>query len=101
MGNNCNGEYNAGCDGDLGLFAFPTEICPGENNGMINLYVSGGTPPYTYLWSNGDTTEDLENLEPGLYTVTVTDNTGTCDVISREINEYNIITKREKEWYIY
>jgi hypothetical protein len=45
----------------------------GTNNGAINLTVSGGTPGYRYRWSNGATTENLQNLGPGTYTVTVTD----------------------------
>jgi hypothetical protein len=92
MGSDFDGQYNHGCEGDLGLFAFPSEACPGENNAMINLYVSGGTPPYTYLWSTGETSEDIENLGPGLYSVIVTDSNGTCDVISREVTEYGIIS---------
>ena len=64
MGTNYDGIYNDGCQGDLGLFAFPSDICPGEDNGLINLLVTGGTPPYTYQWSNGSTTEDIENIGP-------------------------------------
>ena len=93
MGTNFDGIYNNGCEwGDLGLFAFPSAACPGENNAMLNLYPSAGTPPYTYLWSNGETTEDLENIGPGLYSVSVTDANGICDTISREVNEYEIIS---------
>ena len=82
------------CDsiGGLDLYAFPSEGCPGQNNAIINLYPSAGTPPYTYLWSNGETTEDLENLGPGLYSVTVTDSNGVCDTVSREVTEYGIIS---------
>jgi gliding motility-associated-like protein len=48
----------------------------GLSNGSINLIVSGGTPPYTYLWSNGATSEDIGNLLAGRYTVTVTGGNG-------------------------
>jgi hypothetical protein len=44
-----------------------------QSNGSINLNVSGGTSPYTFLWSNGRTTEDITNLSSGSYTVTVSD----------------------------
>ena len=45
-------------------------------NGSVDLTVSGGTPAYTYLWSNGATTEDLNGVPCATYTVTVTDNNG-------------------------
>jgi gliding motility-associated-like protein len=44
----------------------------GQSNGDIDLMVSGGTTPYTYLWSSGQTTQDLNNVPPDLYFVTVT-----------------------------
>ena len=97
MGSQYDGSYSAGCDSDLGLFAFPSDVCPGENNGLINLLVTGGTPPYSYLWSNGETSEDLEDLGPGDYLVTVTDSNGNCDVVSRTVNEYNTISFFETE----
>jgi hypothetical protein len=52
--------------------------CSG-NDGMVQLAVTGGTPTYTYSWSNGATTQNLSGLSPGTYTVTVTDN-NTCTI---------------------
>ena len=49
---------------------------PGFNNGSIELTVTGGTPQYSYLWSNGSTSKDLTDLTPGTYSVTVTDING-------------------------
>lgn len=47
--------------------------CAGLNNGSATGNVSGGTAPYTYLWSNGATTQVIASLSPGDYCVTVTD----------------------------
>ncbi len=53
-------------------------MCLGGNqqNADVDLTVSGGQPPYTYLWSNGAMTEDLSDVGPGEYTVIVTDDNG-------------------------
>ncbi|MEM6377059.1 MAG: FISUMP domain-containing protein [Bacteroidota bacterium] len=45
----------------------------GGTDGAVDLAVSGGTAPYTYLWNNGEDSEDLEKLSTGVYEVTVTD----------------------------
>ncbi|MCB0641344.1 MAG: PKD domain-containing protein, partial [Phaeodactylibacter sp.] len=50
--------------------------CPGVDDGMAQAQVVGGTNPYTYSWSNGMTTALITGLEPGVYTVTVTDANG-------------------------
>jgi len=51
--------------------------CNNAKSGAVDLTVSGGTPPYTYSWSNGAKTEDLSNVTSGNYLVTVTD-ANTC-----------------------
>ena len=45
-------------------------------DGSIDQNIIGGTPPYTYQWNNGDTTEDITNLMAGTYSVTTTDTNG-------------------------
>jgi hypothetical protein len=47
--------------------------CAGDADGTIDINVTGGTPPYTYDWSNGETTDDMINLKAGNYEVIVTD----------------------------
>lgn len=47
--------------------------CINANGGAINISVTGGTPGYTYVWNNGFTGQDLQNIPIGTYTVTVTD----------------------------
>jgi hypothetical protein len=52
--------------------------CAGDSTGSADITAAGGNDcqAYTYLWSNGDISEDLTNVAPGVYTVTVTDAQG-------------------------
>ena len=54
--------------------------CDNPLSGSIDLQVIGGNPPYSFLWSNGETTEDLTNIGANNYKVTVTDSKG-CKVV--------------------
>jgi len=47
--------------------------CYGQTNGAISLSVAGGSLPYTYNWSNGANTEDINNLAAGPYDIQVAD----------------------------
>jgi hypothetical protein len=47
--------------------------CNGENDGTATVTPDGGTTPYTYAWSNGQTDAVAIDLIAGTYTVTVTD----------------------------
>lgn len=47
--------------------------CTGAADGSVSAVAMGGTPPYTYQWSNNASTPVIVNLGPGTYTVTVTD----------------------------
>ncbi|TAK42129.1 MAG: hypothetical protein EPO28_07630 [Saprospiraceae bacterium] len=59
--------------------------CFGLADGHIDISPSGGVPPYSFLWSNNDTTEDLEGLAPGIYTVTITDS-NICALFSQQFH---------------
>ena len=56
----------------------------GSGNGSIDIQVSGGVPPFSFNWSNGQITEDIAQISQGVYAVTVTDSKG-CQAISQEI----------------
>lgn len=62
--------------------------CPGGNDGGIDLTVSSGNAPYTYNWSNGASTEDINNLSTGNYNVLVTDS-NRCEAFSSFIVNQN------------
>lgn len=56
-----------------------TETMDDLNNGSATVAAIGGTPPYTYLWETGETTETIENLAEGAYEVEITDTNG-CSI---------------------
>jgi hypothetical protein len=47
-----------------------------NNGGAANVIVNGGAIPYSYLWSNGTTTQNIAGVGAGAYSVVVTDNNG-------------------------
>ena len=73
---------------DLGTAVRGNNIsCHGANNGTAKLYIIGGTAPFNIKWSNSSTQQELKNLSPGLYRVTVTDANSCTFKDSIEITE--------------
>jgi hypothetical protein len=66
--------------------------CNGGNNGAVTASVSGGTAPYAYLWSNGQTTPGITGLTAGTYTVNVTDNIGQMATASATVTQPSAVT---------
>ncbi|MBK9592230.1 MAG: T9SS type A sorting domain-containing protein [Crocinitomicaceae bacterium] len=78
--NGCSTEAISSVSDDQGPVILLENIvdneCFGEDNGVITVSILGGAPPYDILWSNGDATEDIFNLEAGPYEIFVTDANG-------------------------
>ncbi len=49
------------------------ETCPGSGNGSIEIEVTGSYPEFSYEWSNGASTKNIEKLSAGTYALTVID----------------------------
>ena len=62
------------------------------SNGSIQTYITSGTPPFTYLWSNGQTTPNISGLNDGDYTLTVTDINGCVKQRTVTINGYDKVS---------
>jgi predicted outer membrane repeat protein len=94
----------AGCAGEVTVIVPETPLlasqisqiqqplCNTSLNGAAAIEVTGGTPPYSYLWNNGQTGETATGLAPGAYSVTATDANGCTTVESIALTvEYQVL----------
>ncbi len=80
-------EFNANqCPAINASTVITNESAPNANDGSVDLTPSGGTLPYTFSWSTGANTEDLNNLSGGYYTVTITDANGCVSTSFATVN---------------
>lgn len=70
-------------------------LCKNGSDGEIDLTVTGGTIPYMYNWSSGDTLTNIENLTASYYTFLVTDNNGCLISDSIFVDEPDAVTLNE------
>lgn len=61
--------------------------CHGQSTASLRTDITGGKPPYTYSWSNGASSAMAENVVAGIYTLTVTDVTGTKYTATANVSE--------------
>ena len=67
----------------LGVTGIVTNVsCKGYIDGAVDITVTGGTAPYSYLWHNGSTMQDISGLAAGPYAVTVTDSLGCVTIFN-------------------
>ncbi len=67
---------------DIFIDELKSPACKNTSTGYILTTISGGTSPYTYIWSGGKTTEDVVNVPAGLYILTVSD-AKNCKKVSK------------------
>jgi hypothetical protein len=73
------------------LSASVTKASCGQANGAVNATITGGTTPYTYSWTNGATTEDIQNVVAGSYRLTATDANGCSSQATFIVTENNTV----------
>ena len=66
--------------------------CNGDSDGFIMLDVFGTSYPFTFMWSNGLSTQDIFNIPAGTYTVTVTDANGNNITETYVVTEPPLLT---------
>lgn len=67
-------------------------FCFGGNNASAQATALGGTVPYSFLWSQGQTTAQVSGLLAGVFAVTVTDANGCTDLVSGMVTEPTVLT---------
>ncbi|MFH2143368.1 MAG: gliding motility-associated C-terminal domain-containing protein [Bacteroidota bacterium] len=80
----CGSVYNSVSITEPGAMSYSfivtDQTFTGTFDGKIDLIVSGGVAPYSFIWSNDRSSEDIINLSDGIYTVTISD-FNSCKVI--------------------
>ncbi len=61
--------------------------CPGGDDGIIEIQVTGGTSPFNYAWDNATNNSSLAGLSAGTYTVTISDANDCPLIIESTLNE--------------
>ncbi len=74
---------------------YTTIICKNADDGYIHLNTSGGTPPYSFNWTTGESSQEINNLAPGKFQVTITDANG-CILIDSTLID-SIVPYQDEE----
>ena len=75
--------------------------CFGQQNGTLSVSVAGGTPPYRYEWSNGDSVATLINLAAGYYFVRVSDSSNQAAEAFITLTQPEPLQAEKPEPFIY
>ncbi len=74
------------------------------NNGFVSVNTTNGTSPFTYNWSNGAVTQNIDNLSPGSYAIEVTDQVGCkateiTTIVAVDCSGFNLAIQATDESY--
>lgn len=80
-GSSVSGDFYVGSQVDLNVsLSVDGDLCGDPADGSVSSTVSGGSGNYTYAWSDGSTSANLNDVPAGTYTLTVTDADLNCSV---------------------
>ncbi|MBN8703748.1 MAG: gliding motility-associated C-terminal domain-containing protein [Bacteroidetes bacterium] len=89
--NNCTKNFSATVNntgaGTASIVSQSNILCFGGNNGIATATITGGTSPYNYNWSNSSTSNTINNLTAGVYTLTIGDANGCSSQTSVTITQ--------------
>jgi hypothetical protein len=81
----CTGSLNVrvvGADAPMTVqYSLSNLYCRGASDGRVVIEPEGGTPPYYFLWSDGDDQQERSNLSAGDYSVTIHDSNNCIDTV--------------------
>ncbi|MFH1320926.1 MAG: gliding motility-associated C-terminal domain-containing protein [Bacteroidota bacterium] len=67
-------------------------LCSGDSTATATATAAGGIPPYTYSWDNGDSTDALQSVSAGSYTIIVNDSNSCTDSATVTITQPTILS---------
>jgi len=85
---------------DVSIVKQENNLCPNDSSAYVKVNVEGGQKPYSYRWSTGATTDEIQNLKYGNYYLTVTDKNnliGVANVIISEPFDLKITSLEKKD----
>lgn len=97
MGTNSDGHYNytsvnCGTGSIISSLNISQPSCNGVSDGTVSINTINGTPPYTYLWSDGSINDSLINVGAGTYKIIISDSAGCHEIRSVTLNDPYIIS---------
>ncbi|MFK7806615.1 MAG: T9SS type A sorting domain-containing protein, partial [Saprospiraceae bacterium] len=90
----CSQVFNAAIPNPEQIIANATatsETGMSFNDGTATVNPTGGVPPYTYEWSNGETTASVDNLEPGVYSVVIFDANNCSNIANVNVGSFDCL----------